>query len=207
MDSTGWIDKASNSFGIQGSWYWYADFSDGAAGLTKLTGATSSTPPFVADKGMCITGTTPGGASDNYVTWGAGIGLNLNQGSEEEGDTTPKVLTPYPRCFAVTLSSDSKSPGGILGKLLEANPMPGTTANPSAPQEAPSVTLKAGATTDVCVDNVAQPSWCTATGHSPGDCADPKNLEKGITGIQIQALAGGTGGDIQVCVVSIVPKN
>jgi len=207
MDSAGWVDKASNSFNIQGSWYWYADFSDSGAGLTKLPTATDKTPPFVEGKGMCITGTTPGGAADNYVTWGAGIGLNLNQGTEEAGGTTPQVLKPYPKCFAVTLSGDSKSPGGMLGKLLEANPMPGTTANPTVPQEAPSIVLKAGQTTDVCIDNVVQPSWCTASGHSPGDCADPKNLANGIAGIQVQALAGSSGGDIQVCVVSIVPKN
>lgn len=207
LDSTGWVEKASNSFGIQGSWYWYADFSDGHAGLTKLPTAELDVPPFVAGKGMCIVGTTPGGASDNYVTWGAGIGLNLNQGTEQDGGTTPQKLNPYPRCFAVTLSADSSSPGGILGKLLEANPMPGTTADASVPQEAPSIALKAGQSTDVCVDNVAQPTWCTASSHKPGDCADPKNLSSGIAGIQIQALAGGSGGNINVCVVSIVPKN
>ncbi len=207
LDSTGRVDKASNSFNIQGSWYWYADYSDGHAGLTKLPDVKDNTPPFMEGKGMCIVGTTPGGASDNYVTWGAGIGLNLNQGTEEDGGTAPQKLNPYPKCFTVTLSADSSSPGGILGKLLEANPMPGTTADATVPQEAPSITLKAGQSTDVCVNNVTSPSWCTAASHKPGDCADPKNLESGIAGIQIQALAGGSGGNINVCVVSIVPKN
>jgi hypothetical protein len=207
IDPKGRVETDSNSFNIQGSWYWFADFSDGHAGLTKLADAVVDTPPFVEGKGMCLVGTTPGGANDNYVTWGAGIGLNLNQGSQEQGDTTPHPLNPYPKCFSVTLSADSTAPGGMLGKLLESNPMPGTTADPNQPQEAPSVTLKAGQSTDVCVDNVAQPSWCTASSHKPGDCADPKNLQNGIAAVQIQALAGSSGGNINVCVVSIVPKN
>jgi hypothetical protein len=207
IDSTGRVEKASNRFSIQGSWYWYADFSDGHAGQTKLTGATDNAPPYVEGKGMCVTGTTPGGANDNYVTWGAGIGLNLNQGTEEDGGTTPQKLSSAPKCYAITLSADSAAPGGILGKLLEANPMPGTTADPNAPQEAPSITLKAGQTTDVCVSNVKQPSWCTASAHKPGDCAEVSNLEQGIAGVQIQALAGASGGNINVCVMSIVPKD
>lgn len=207
IDSTGRVEKSSNSFNIQGSWYWYADFSDGHAGLTKLTNTTDNAAPYVEGKGMCIVGTTPGGATDNYVTWGAGIGLNLNQGTEEEGGTTPQKLNPYPKCFTVTLSADSSSPGGILGKLLEANPMPGTTADATVPMEAPSIALKAGQSTDVCVKNVTQPTWCTASSHKPGDCAEPANLENGIAGIQIQALAGAAGGNINVCVLSIVPKN
>jgi len=207
MDSTGRVDKSSNGFGIQGSWYWYADFSDSHAGLTKLPEAILNVPPFVDGKGMCIVGTTPGGGTDNYVTWGAGIGLNLNQGTEADGGTTAQKLFPSPKCYAVTLSTDSSSPGGILGKLLEANPMPGTTADPTVPAEAPSIVLKAGQSTDVCVDNVTQPTWCTASSHKPGDCADPKTLANGIAGIQIQALAGASGGKINVCVVSIVPKN
>lgn len=207
MDSTGRVNAESNAFNIQGSWYWYADYSDGHAGLTTLADAAVDVAPYVEGKGMCIVGTTPGGAKDNYVTWGAGIGLNLNQGTDEDVDTTPQRLNPYPKCFTVTLSADSSSPGGILGKLLEANPMPGTTEDPSVPQEAPSIALEAGQSTDVCVDNVTQPGWCSASSHKPGDCADPKNLENGIAGIQIQALAGAAGGDINVCVVSIVPKN
>jgi hypothetical protein len=207
MDSTGRVSKDSNSLGIQGSWYWYADYSDGHGGLTQLPDVKDNTAPYVEGKGMCVIGTTPGGAKDGYVTWGAGIGLNLNQGTEEDGDSTPQKLKPYPRCLTITLSEDSSSPGGILGKLLEANPMPGTTADSSVPQEAPSVPLKAGQSTDVCVDNVKQLSWCTASSHKPGDCADPQNLENGIASVQIQALAGASGGNINVCVVSIVPKN
>ncbi|HEY5961180.1 MAG TPA: hypothetical protein VIV60_31700 [Polyangiaceae bacterium] len=207
MDSSGRVEKSSNRFNIQGSWYWYADFSDGHAGLTTLTGAENETAPYLDGKGMCIVGTTPGGAKDDYVTWGAGIGLNLNQGTEDDGGTTPQRLNPAPKCFSITLSADSSAPGGILGKLLESNPMPGTTADANLPQEAPSVALKAGQTTDVCVSNVTQPSWCTASSHKPGDCADPKNLEPGIASIQIQALAGSSGGNINVCVVSIVPKD
>jgi hypothetical protein len=206
MDAAGYVPEANSAFGIHGNWYWYSDSDHGDAGKTQLTGVLANQPPYVPEQGMCITGTTPGGANDNYVTWGAGIGLNLNQAAAD-GGATAQVLSPAPRCFSVTLSADSTSPGGILGKLQQANPMPGTTANPAKPQEPPSILLVAGKATDVCIDNVKPPSWCTGSDHQPGDCADPAHLKNGVAGLQVQTLAGTSGGNLNLCVASVVPHD
>ena len=73
----GWVDAASNTLGIQGAMFAYADD-------TSLMGMTSD---FTAAK-ACIKGTaakvdlkcTPAMGMDCYGTyWGAAIGLNLNQ--------------------------------------------------------------------------------------------------------------------------------
>jgi hypothetical protein len=190
LDATGWVARDSNDFGIQGAVYWYSDNDTG--GQTQLTGLTAGAPPFdTARSAMCLVGTTPGGQADNFVTWGSGIGINLNQ--EDGNDATPPLATP-PRCFAVTLAVGS-APGELLGKLLPQNPMPGN-------QEAPSVALKDG-TTDVCTDNAAPPSWCST---QPGKCWET-GLATGVASLQIQVNSGSTGGPFDVCVTSVVPHS
>ncbi|HEY3496131.1 MAG TPA: hypothetical protein VGK73_15640, partial [Polyangiaceae bacterium] len=60
------VTAASNSFGIQGDWYRFAD------GVTS----TESGNPY-RDGMYCVTGTAPGDGDGAH--WGAGIGLDLNR--------------------------------------------------------------------------------------------------------------------------------
>jgi hypothetical protein len=76
MDATGWVSQDSNPWGIQGHWYWFNDQVDG--GLTRYEDVTVAKAPFVPGKGMCVHGTSGPGATDNYITWGGGVGVNLN---------------------------------------------------------------------------------------------------------------------------------
>ena len=185
IDSTGWVASDSNLWGIQGAWYWFSDASGG--GLTELDGVTQDTAPYVDGSGMCLSGTTPGGGADDYMTWGASIGLDLNY------DDAAATSLPFDAAAAGIAGFDititGSAPGGLLVKFPSANPMP-------TGDEAPSVALEEG-TNHVLITDATVPSWAP----NAGEVGDPSS----VAAIQIQAQAGETGGTIEFCVTSIVP--
>jgi hypothetical protein len=185
MDASGWVARECNNWGIQGPWYWFKD-----KGRTVLTNVTQG-PPFVPGQGMCLVGSSPGGAADAYATWGAGIGLNLNQAP---GSTDAPRLPNAPRCYSMNITG-RLSPQGVRAKLAGDQPAEGF--------ELPGKDLVLGMN-EVCVDTVAQPSWC---GSNSIVCLDASSLAQGISTVQVDVLVGDNGGDIDFCLSSLVPHN
>jgi hypothetical protein len=138
---------------------------------------------------MCLSGSTPGGYYDDYDTWGAVIGLNLNQATED-GD--PLVLTGGPNCYRVTVTGTA--PAGLRAKLAPQSPL-------DPIYEAPGIDIIAG-TTDVCLDNVSMPEWCATT--TKMTCLSRDSLINGAASLTIQASAGDLGGTIDFCVTAVV---
>ncbi len=73
-DATGYVAPASNSLGLNGSWFVYSDCVD----LNGVNCSTVTSPPTTSfpntGGSMCTSGTT----SANASAWGAGIALELN---------------------------------------------------------------------------------------------------------------------------------
>lgn len=182
------VTADSNAFGIQGVWYVFSDQEFG--GRTVVVGDN----PYREGRGMCLHATTPGGAADNYVTWGAGIGLNLNQAP---GQHSGLPLNPAPRCFTVILSPDSAAASGLTGELLPTSPVPPVQV------QYPVRTLTPG-TNEVCVDNVVKPDWC-ATATIP--CIDPAELANGVAAINTVAHAGPNAGNLDFCIEGLIAHN
>jgi endoglucanase len=189
MDASGWVSASSNSWAIQGAWSWYSDASTG--GQTSIDGLGANDVPYVAGQGMCLTGWSPGGIEDGYLTWGAGLSFNVNQA---EGTTVSLPLSKGPRCYRIKLSGSS--PAGFRAKLLPVVPMPDGV-------EAPGLNVGSGGVFDLCRDYVSRASWCT----DPAKCLDATSLAGGIAGINIQAESGDYGGSIDYCVESIEPHD
>ena len=188
MDASGWVPASSNAYCVQGQWSWGTDNSTG--GLSTFTNLVANAAPYVAGSGMCISGTSPGGASDGYKTWGGNIYLTLNQSAP---DSTPAALNPAPPCFTITVNGSA--PGGLVAELCP-------TLTNGWGVVCPQINLMNGAN-EVCVDNVARPSYCdTSTGLT---CYTTDQLKAGIQTIIVQGAAGDQGGAIDFCVTSIIP--
>jgi hypothetical protein len=148
---TGWVDKSTNSLGIQGSWYAYGD-SFGSTGLppgscqdpakgnhqgpddcSKVTTpdpAAGKFPPDAA-KGMCTSGLVAkvppkvgGSGSSDYDysnVWGAGIGLDF--GAPDDSTTgAAKKVADLSGMKGISFILDAKPVAGLRVEL----PMPAT---------------------------------------------------------------------------------
>jgi hypothetical protein len=74
----GWVDQASNTLGIQGAMFAYADDTSKMGMTENFMGASACIKGTAAEVVMGCTIVPP--ATDCYGTfWGAAIGLNLNQ--------------------------------------------------------------------------------------------------------------------------------
>jgi hypothetical protein len=96
-DAMGMVASGSNSVAIHGSWFEYSDCTD----LKNMNCATVTTPPassFPNTGGkMCTSGHT----SMASGAWGAGIGLELNDGPPQMPyDTTAHNVTGF--CFVLS---------------------------------------------------------------------------------------------------------
>jgi hypothetical protein len=189
MDDTCYVPLESNDFGIQGSWHPFSDQE--GDGRTVITSPPDGACSYVEGQGMCMRAESPGGEDDNYETWGAGIGLFLNQAPGSK----PLTLSPAPRCFTVVLRVQSTFSDGFTGELLPTPPEP----EPGALY--PLMDLHEGAN-EVCVDNVARSYYCAS---GPEDCVDPADLANGIAAVNIFAHAGPTGGAVDFCIESMTP--
>jgi hypothetical protein len=108
-NSTGWLDTTCNSWGIQGSWYCYADGiginhgGDPTSGPDcKITGTVpwSSVAP---GPGMCVSGTT----GTTTAAWGAGLGLVMSQAGHDAGKMPFNASAKNIVGFAITLAGDT----------------------------------------------------------------------------------------------------
>jgi hypothetical protein len=96
-DATGFVAPASNTLGIHGSWFEYSDCTD----LKNMNCSTVTTPAAnsFANVGgkMCTSGHT----STSTAAWGAGIGLELNDGPPQMPyDTTAHGIKGF--CFVLS---------------------------------------------------------------------------------------------------------
>ncbi len=192
MDASGWVPASSNRYCIQGEWSWSSDSQTG--GKTTVTGLTSGSPPYVMGSGMCVEGSTPGGAADNYTTWGATVQLNLSQTTSA---SAPVALASAPSCFTITVSG-SPAPGGLTAFLCP----PSTDQSVVCPQ----VPVQVGSN-EVCVQDAVLPSWCTPSLSTGQTCLAPSQLAQGVQSVGVEANAGANGGPIDFCVTSIVPHD
>jgi hypothetical protein len=88
----GWVDGASNTIGVQGAMFSYADTTSAMSMVGDFTGANACITGTAAKVVMPCTVEAP--ATDCYGTfWGAAIGLNLNQPIDE---TTMMGADPMP---------------------------------------------------------------------------------------------------------------
>jgi hypothetical protein len=99
-DATGLVVAGSNSLGIHGSWFSYSDCND----LKNQNCATVTAPTGMgfANVGgkMCTSGKT----SSSPGAWGAGLGLELNDGPPQMPfDTTAAGIKGF--CFELSGSS------------------------------------------------------------------------------------------------------
>lgn len=90
----GWVDAASNTLGIVGAMFAYADTTS-AEGMTEdFTGSNACITGTAAKVDMLCTPVPP--ATDCYGTfWGAAIGLNLNQPIDPETGMGAETPLPY----------------------------------------------------------------------------------------------------------------
>jgi hypothetical protein len=82
IDETGWIDRSCNDRGIQGPFYCYSDKLHTTSCVEGVEFA--ATMLYRAGSGVCLTGDTTAAEG----SWGAGIGLGLN---ETGGDASVKM--------------------------------------------------------------------------------------------------------------------
>jgi hypothetical protein len=99
-DAMGFVAPSSNTLGIHGSWFEYSDCTD----LKNVNCSTVTTPAAnsFANVGgkMCTSGHT----STAAAAWGAGIGLELNDGPPQMPyDTTAHGITGF--CFVLSGST------------------------------------------------------------------------------------------------------
>jgi hypothetical protein len=128
---TGWISGDSNAFGIQGSWYAYADgqgpggqgpgaCQTGAYPTSACSVLTAPPPgnafPPSAGEAMCVAGSVGRvvnnamGQPDYDHIWGAGIGFDF-----ADTGTPPEVIGPY--------NAPAK---GVAGIAFDLDMVPGT---------------------------------------------------------------------------------
>jgi hypothetical protein len=119
------VKPEDNECGIQGDWYAYNDYLDCFnAGFTDCIEdqqqPTEGEFPNV-DGRMCTVGDTqvPASEDERRSKWGAGIGLNLNQGSPISG--LPRTIVG----FEFTISTDS-SDADVPQRLQVNFPTPET---------------------------------------------------------------------------------
>jgi hypothetical protein len=186
MDVTGVVPLSSNGFGIHGRWYAYSDELDG--GQTRLAGYYEGVVPFVAGRGMCIDGTTQSGFSDNFTTWGAGIGIALNV-----VDGSPQPLVNPPACFTIVISADAQYPSDLRADLF---------GDPDAEGQPVNVPMYRGVN-EVCWPEASVFAYCTPELK----CQMPDSLNVGLSKINVTAPSGSVAGPISFCIESITPHN
>ncbi len=186
IDETGWVARECNNAGIQGAFYCYDD------GVNP-SGCTPETAPYVPGSGMCLQGSTT--EDPDFVAWGAGIGLSLNDPGEM--DPTGAGKGPFDATangllgFSILITGDT---GGLPIRVQFTK-----EANPAT---SPFVQVPGASTTPyeiLIADALIPETWDTCVGD---DClADPTSLYD----VQIQIAGGEEAADYNFCVESITP--
>ncbi len=173
VNEAGWIDDVQ---GIRGSFYAYGD------GITCMTaeGNPCSTGACCLDWTTVVDGT--------FVSWGCGIGMELNSDGGE-----PAVKSPYTGTevvgFRVTVTGDV--PAIRLGYTQQADTT--DTVSPFAIQESGSGTY------DVLFSETVCPSWGAAQG-----CVDDA-VATSSHDLQLQVVGGEVAGSGSLCITSVQP--
>jgi hypothetical protein len=185
IDETGWVARNCNDPEIQGSFYCY---HDGQSPTSCMDGVV----PFIAGRGMCITGSTiedPGGTE---YAFGAGIGLSLNDSGETE--TMASVKSAYDATahgitgFHIVLTGTSGVPIRI-----------GFTGAAESSSIAPFVEFPMPGDTPVEFTAAMVPS--TWDVDNAGETVDPA----AIFDLQVQVSGGAVAADYDLCIQSITP--
>jgi len=96
-DAMGMVASGSNSVGIHGSWFEYSDCTD----LKNMNCSTVTTPPASSFPNTAGKMCTSGHTSMASGAWGAGIGLELNDGPPQMPyDTTAHNVVGF--CFQLS---------------------------------------------------------------------------------------------------------
>jgi hypothetical protein len=140
-DAGGWVDGMSNTLGIQGAMFAYADDTTKMSMMGTCPPTATCETPFTVNAGppaaICIQGaaakvdmmcTPVAPATDCYGTyWGAAIGLNLNQpidpATEMGADPMPfDAVAAGIKGFAFDITGDGvPGPGALRFKIEDAN--------------------------------------------------------------------------------------
>jgi hypothetical protein len=96
-DADGLVAVGTNTLGIHGSWFEYSDCTD----LKNVDCATVTSPPAASFPNVGGNMCTSGHTSTATGAWGAGIGLELNDGPPQQPyDTTAHGILGF--CFVLT---------------------------------------------------------------------------------------------------------
>jgi hypothetical protein len=194
-DSNGWVERSSNSLGIQGAWYPYGDGTDGTVAMGKgscqakgkhadsdcsaivapVPGAGTFAPSDRKTGRMCTSGVVArvadivvGGANptpDYNNMWGAGIGLDLAGATGDRSKGSIDVVAKRITGFSFAIDN-VPSPG--LRVELATRATDGSSAGHNywgATAAYPPSPVKAGTNTVHWADFVGPKGTGTDTGH------------------------------------------
>jgi len=201
ITADGWVDKACNTCGIQGGFYWYADANTGKTLKCGGAACTAGKPPYSAaapGPGMCISGTSTGSMDD----WGAGIGLSFAASGGENSVKSAFDGTKAP-CgnitgYDITLTGNTNGiPIRIGFKTAEAD----TAISPFLTVADPGgTTLALSGATQIVVNKAVIPADWMSKDPSPADPAHLYDLQIAVAPDSVAA-----GKAFELCVTSVKP--
>jgi hypothetical protein len=199
IDQGGWVDKTCNNYGIQGSFYWFADLHTKATLTCGASACVLRKSPWQSGApgpGLCINGSATGSPSD----FGAGIGLGL---SETSNDAT-SIKNPYNATannvsgFDITLTGNTNGMKVRIGFGTSAD---GLTISPFILVDGPagnSVTLSGS--NQIQITKAVIPADWKSTDPSPPDPTAIYDLQ-----IQVETDTAPAGTAFELCVTAIKP--
>lgn len=195
IPSTGFVDRACNVYGIQGSWYCFSDMATTTSGNGE--GCIKGGVPVNGTPGQCLSGTLPASVN-SYV--GIGVSLNATGGANAVKSAYNATASGVVG-FAITVT------GTISGSSLRIGFTndDGTTANYVAPFVSEGLPSANGTTYNVLLAGPPVPSVpSTFTGVAdPGAMLDPTKIYDVQIEIPGQAMTSVTYSNF--CVTNIVP--
>jgi hypothetical protein len=185
IDSTGWVPKNCDDYGIQGAWYCYDD------GVGK-TSCKQGVPPYVMASpgpGMCLSGSTASTTS-NPSAYGAAIGFSLQDSGGTMSVKSAYNATMYNIIgFDVTIAGTS---GGLPIRI-------GFTQAAASTNPAPFVEVPGPGKYSVHFSAANVPS--TWNVPNKGQTVDPTM----IYDLAFQIAAGATAANFDFCITSVKP--
>ena len=201
INSDGWVDKACNTCGIQGAFYWYADANTTKSLMCNGAACAANKPPYqtgTPGPGMCISGTATGSKDD----WGAGIGLSFNDSGGMNSvkgvfDAT-KAACGNITGFDITLTGNTNGmPIRVGFKTAESE----KAITPFIPVGDPGgMALNLSGSTNIVIKNAAIPADWKSTDPSPSDPAHLYDMQ-----IAVATDSATAGKAFQFCITSVKP--
>jgi hypothetical protein len=191
IDSTGWVPRNCDNYGIQGAWYCY---TDGFGSTSCMTGM----PPYSAASpgpGMCISGMTAS-TTTNTSAYGAAIGFSLNDSGGKNSVKGAWNATMYGVTgFEVTLTGNT---GGLPVRI--GFTQAAMTNNPAPFVEVPGPST-ATPTVQYMISFASANVPSTWNVPNKGQTVDPTM----IYDLQFQIAAGAMAENYNFCVTSLKP--